>query len=87
MRRVAPNRSTEHIGFSASETEPSLFIKHMEEDYVYNHVDDILIAIKSKDNVKNLEDASYFLGWEIKRDRALRTLKISQTKMTTNLIS
>jgi len=92
----------EHMGFSASETDPGLFIKHLEEDYVYIlvYVDDILIATKSKDNVKtvkdilmttfdarDLGDASYFLGWEIKRDRASRTLKISQTKMTTNLIN
>lgn len=91
----------QRMGFSASETDPGLFIKNMEEDNVYilAYVDDILIAAKSKDSVKtvktilmttfdarDLGDASYFLGWEIKRDRAKRTLKVSQTKMTTNLI-
>jgi len=91
----------QRMGFSTSETDPGLFIKNMEDDNVYIlvYVDDILIAAKSKDSVKtvktilmtafdsrDLGDASYFLGWEIKRDRAKKTLKVSQTKMTTNLI-
>ncbi len=79
-----------------------LFIKNLEEGSVYLlvYVNDILIAAKTTDNVNTVKvtlvttfdardfgDASYFLGWEIKRDRARRIMKVSQAKMTSSLIS
>eukprot|EP00983_Pelagomonas_calceolata_P065123 1148445-Pelagomonas_calceolata.AAC.5 len=64
------------MAFSASGTDPGLFIEHMEEEdiYILVYVDDVLIATKRKDNVKSVLDilmtkfdakdieASYFLG-------------------------
>ena len=85
----------------ASNADPGLYIKVKKDDMVYIlvYVDDILIVSKQLDNVKtvketlmtafdarDLGEASYFLGWEIERDHTLKTLKISQKKMTTDLI-
>ena len=91
----------ELMGFQASETDPGLYIQRRKEEnvYVLVYVDDILIATKHKDNVKTVKDslmttfdardlgeAAYFLGWEIERDRSAKSLKITQRRMTKDLV-
>ena len=62
-------------------------------------VDDILIAapgeeraakvkphLASKFDVRDLREATYFLGMELARDRAARTLKLAQRKLTGELL-
>ena len=91
----------ESMGFEASETDAGLYIQRSKEDNVYIlvYVDDILIATKQEDNViavkdvlmktfdaRDLGEASYFVGWEIERDRSMKTLKITQKRMTKDLV-
>ena len=89
------------MGFEASETDAGLYIQRSKEDNVYIlvYVDDILIATKQEDKViavkdvlmktfdaRDLGEASYFVGWEIERDRSMKTLKITQKRMTKDLV-
>ena len=91
----------ESMGFEASETDAGLYIQRSKEDNVYIlvYVDDILIATKQEDKViavkdvlmktfdaRDLGEASYFVGWEIERDRSMKTLKITQKRMTKDLV-
>ena len=37
-------------------------------------------------DARDLGEASYFVGWEIERDRSMKTLKITQKRMTKDLV-
>lgn len=92
----------EGMGFQASETDPGLFILHTQSVYTYMlvYVDDLLVAAKtsaavecvvstimSAFDIRDLGAPSTFIGIEIIRDRASRTLKIYQKKMASELVS
>ena len=92
----------EAMGFVASDADPGLFILRSTFGTVYQlvYVDDLLLASKSSaavDNVikaiqstfavRDLGDATYFIGMDITRDRNARTLKLNQRKLTTELVS
>ncbi|HSP31011.1 MAG TPA: reverse transcriptase domain-containing protein, partial [Halomonas sp.] len=81
----------ELMGFQASETDPGMYIQQRKERNVYIlvYVDDILIIAKDMELVKDIKktlmttfdardlgEAAYFLGWEIKRDREKKTIKV-----------
>jgi transposase InsO family protein len=92
----------EDMGFKASDSDPGLFIKYNKEEIVYLlvYVDDLLIASKSKQAVASVEsslrsafdihdlgDATFFIGMEIARNRDAGTLKLSQKKLASELVS
>jgi len=92
----------ENMSFQASETDPGLYIQRRKDINVYIlvYVDDILIVAKDLELVtdikktlmttfdaRDLGEAAYFLGWEIKRDRVKKTIKVTQQRMTTDLIN
>jgi len=92
----------ENMSFQASETDPGLYIQRRKEINVYIlvYVDDILIVAKDLElvrdikktimttfNARDLGEAAYFLGWEIKRDRVKKTIKVTQQRMTTDLVN
>lgn len=92
----------EKIGFKASEADAGLFILKQDSYKVYLlvYVDDMLIASKeltgvehvkktvgSIFNVRDLGEAKFFLGMEISRDQKLGTIKLSQTKLTADIVS
>lgn len=87
-------------GFTASQADASFFTLERDGDRILLlvYVDDILVAAKSLDSIdaakrmlqaefdiKDLGEARVFLGMEIERDRAARTLKLSQTNYISNL--
>jgi hypothetical protein len=91
----------EGLEFRASETDPALFVKGMECDatYILVWVDDILMAGKRMEetaavkrlleevfDVHDLGEATYFLGMEVNRDRKSGTLKLTQKKLTGELL-
>ena len=84
-------------GFKASEADAALFSGEVDGERVFLvvWVDDILIAapgeervaqvkahLASKFDVRDLGEATYFLGMELARDRAARTPKLAQRKLT-----
>lgn len=86
----------------ASNTDPGLYIMRENGAVIYLlvYVDDILLASKSKDaliktkasladafDIRDLGAAGYFLGMELVRDRAARTIKLSQHRMTEELVT
>ena len=85
-------------GFSPSGWDPCLYIGGTDENpiFVVLYVDDLLIvgrdisefkkAINAKYDMKELGELTYFLGLEIQRDRAARTLKISQGKYLRSIL-
>ena len=90
------------IGFKASDADPGLYISYRKDCKVYIlvYVDDILIAAPDLDIVqhvkqdlmssfkaRDLGEATFFLGMEINRDRSKHFIKLSQTRMTTELIT
>jgi len=92
----------ETMGFQASETDPGMYIQRRKESNVYIlvYVDDILIIAKDLELVKDIKkalmttfdardlgEAAYFLGWEIKRDRVKKTIKVTQQRMTADLVN
>ena len=92
----------EAIGFVESEADPGLFIYHGKEDTIYLlvYVDDILIAANSLSSIewakskimtvfeaRDLGEAHMYLGMLIERDRASFSLKLSQQRMTAQLLS
>jgi transposase InsO family protein len=92
----------EAIGFTESSADPGLYILHGKEHSVYIlvYVDDFLVAskdatmikdvkskLKSVFDIKDLGDAKYYLGMEIERDREAKTLKITQRRMTTEILN
>ena len=92
----------EAIGFTESEADPGLFSYHSKEDTIHLlvYVDDILIAAQSLSSVewakrkvmtafeaRDLGEAQIYLGMLIERDRTRQSLKLSQQRMTTQLLS
>jgi hypothetical protein len=91
----------EGLEFRASETDPALFVKGMGCDatYILVWVDDILMAGKRMEeiaavkrllgevfDVRDLGEATYFLGMEVNRDCESGTLKLTQKKLTGELL-
>ena len=89
------------LEFEASEADAALFCRVVDDERVYLvvWVDDIFIAapgeeratkvkahLASKIDVRDLGEATYFLGMELTRDRAARTLKLAQEKLTGELL-
>jgi hypothetical protein len=92
----------EKIGFKASEADAGLFIlEHCSNKvYLLVYVDDMLIASKdltgvehvkttigSIFKVRDLGEAKFFLGMEVSRDHKLSTIKLSQSKLTSEIVS
>ena len=92
----------ENMGFTASEADPGLFIAHYKggKVYVLVYVDDILVASKSLEDiqhvkhrlteafkVRDLGETKYFLGMSLDRNRQARTLKVTQERLATELVS
>ena len=92
----------EAIGYVESEADPGLFIYHGKEDTVYLlvYVDDILIAANSLSSIEwakskimtvfeamDLGEAHIYLGMLIEHARASFSLKLSQQRMTAQLLS
>ena len=90
------------MGFTASETDPGLFIAHYKGSkvYVLVYVDDILVASKSLEDiqhvkhsltealkVRDLGETKYFLGMSLDRNRQARTLKMTQERLAAELVS
>jgi hypothetical protein len=86
------------LGFQPTAADPSLYVRQGCAVLVY--VDDLLIAapdlhtvqqvkaqIGSAFAVRDLGEARYFLGMEIERDRATRTLRLSQQQLTNTLLT
>jgi Reverse transcriptase (RNA-dependent DNA polymerase) len=88
------------FGFKPSDADAGLYVLHNKGSsvYVLVYVDDILIAGVAEDvsyvkqclqaefKVHDLGEAKYFLALQIERDRAARTLKLSQRKYVSELI-
>jgi hypothetical protein len=87
----------EALGFRALETDLALFVKGAERQtiYVLVWVDNILVAGPDREeiaavkrllaavfDVRDLGEATYFLGMEVTRDREAGTLKLTQKKLT-----
>jgi len=81
------------LGYAASTADPNLSIKHSSSGsiWVLVYVDDILMAAKQLEQVqqakadimgqfkaRDMGEASCYLGLEVSRDRAARTLLVSQ---------
>lgn len=96
------HQELDSYGFKASEADPSLYTYTGKEynTYILVYVDDILIASQSLDNVvtvksallssfdaRDLGEASTYLGINIIRNREAGTIKISQARMTADLVS
>lgn len=94
-------KELEDMGFVASEADPGLYVLHTKTGKVYAlvYVDDILVAARSAAemdgvkqrlmeafDVRDLGESSFFLGMEIERDRAEKTLKLSQKRLTSELV-
>jgi hypothetical protein len=93
-------RELEQLGFNESEADPGLFIINHKAGPVFMlvYVDDLLIAGPDLATVKGVKEqvmasfeardlgvAQLFLGMTISRDRAKRTIKLSQGRMTAEL--
>lgn len=91
----------EKIGFVPSEADPGLYIKQHEEGIIFLlvYVDDILlasatdtiidsvvVAVGKAFDIRDLGEPGYFLGMELERDRAAGYLKLTQTRMTKELV-
>jgi hypothetical protein len=95
------HKELEARGFQASQADPGLYVRRDELGTVYLlvYVDDTLVAgsaagvaaakamLESLFAVHDLGEARYFLGMELTRDRAARTLVLSQTRYTKELIA
>lgn len=92
-------RGLETLGFRPCFSDLSIFVTEDRSLIIGLYVDDMLIlgkdprivdatiqGIKSLWEIKDLGDVSLILGLNVKRDRALRTLKISQTHYIRDLI-
>ena len=90
-----------NMGFKPSSADPGLHFLDTESGRIFLlvYVDDILIAARSKADVEwvkqaltskfeahDLGEAHYFLGIDIVRDRAARTVKLSQKRLTSELV-
>jgi hypothetical protein len=94
-------KELEGAGFKASETDPALFIKNNKDHSVFIlvWVDDMLIAseslaavdetktlLKKAFTITDIGEARFFLGMEVYRDRKAGELKLSQARMTKELV-
>ena len=91
----------ESMGFNESTADPGLFIKPSSPPaYLLIYVDDILVITNNTymlNSIKNqistafetrdLGPATFFLGIDIIRDRTTKTIKLTQTRHTTDLLS
>ena len=95
-------KELEAAGFYASSTDPGLFIKRDGQSYIFVlvWVDDMLLAAKKTADLEmvkaklrgafeitDMGEAKYFLGMELVRDRRAGELKLSQQRMTADLLS
>jgi len=84
----------ELIGFKVSEADPGLYMADFKDDYanIVVYVDDLLITAKKPETVQKIKDtlmrsfdardlgkAQWFLGMKITRNRADKTIKVSQS--------
>ena len=89
------------MGFQPSAADPGLHFLDRDSGRIFMlvYVDDILIVARSKADVDwvkeeltskfeahDLGEAHYFLGIDIVRDRAARTIKLSQRRLTAQLV-
>ena len=96
------HQELDQLGFVESDSDPSLFILTSKTDtaYVLVYVDDILIAAHDAASVagvkaqlmaafeaRDLGEAKLFLGMTISRDRGSRQVKLSQERMTRELVA
>ena len=94
-------KELEKIGFTASEADPGLFVHRKDGacTYVLIHVDDILIA-GSLDGVQSVKDllaqvfkvkdmgpSAFYLGMDLIRNRAKRTLSIGQKRYVKDILT
>jgi len=94
-------KELEEMGFTASESDSALFYGEVDGERVWLivWVDDILIAasgvervekvkkqLAAKFDVRDLGEAAYFLGMEVSRDRTSRTVRLTQKKLTRELV-
>ena len=91
----------EEMGYIESSADPALFIKPSADPiYLLIYVDDILVVsidvaelqstkvqILAAFDARDLGPVTYFLGMEIIRDRANRTIKLAQKRMTADLLT
>jgi hypothetical protein len=92
----------EDLEFVASSADAALFRVTVDGDTIWLlvWVDDILVATQGEEqiakvkahliakfDVRDLRLATYFLGMELSRDRKARSLKLTQKKLTRELIS
>jgi histone deacetylase 1/2 len=91
----------ESLGFTESTADPGLFVKTSPHPvYLLIYVDDILVItgdatalastktqITTAFDTRDLGPATFFLGIDIVRDRATKTIKLTQTRHTTDLLS
>ena len=90
------------MGFTTSDADPALFTRNDKTGRILMlvYVDDILISaptVEAIERVKarlteafkarDLGEANYYLGINITRDRAAKTIKLSHTRMINDLIS
>lgn len=95
-------KELEDMGFVASEADPGLYVLYTKTSkvYVLVYVDDILVAaedvaamrsvkeqLMSIFDVRDMGESAYFLGMEIERDRDLKTLKLSQKRLASELVT
>jgi hypothetical protein len=90
----------QQIGLVESDADPGLFIKRSSSGQILLlvYVDDMLLAGRCEEidvlvrtlsrefDVRDLGDAAYFLGYEIVRNRAERTLFVCQKKLTVDMV-
>ncbi|KAK9823470.1 hypothetical protein WJX72_002956 [[Myrmecia] bisecta] len=89
------------MGFTTCDADAALFVRKGDKGntYLLIYVDDILIAsdterevesvkaaIKQVFDARDLGEASFFLGMIIERDRANRSIKLTQARMTANIV-
>ncbi|KAL3160750.1 hypothetical protein ABBQ32_14128 [Trebouxia sp. C0010 RCD-2024] len=90
------------MGFTASAADPGLYIAQFKGGKVYLlvYVDDMLVAAKSMADIQHVKDrlakafkvtdlgeVKYFLGMSVERDRQAKTLKLTQERLSTELVS
>ena len=89
----------EHMGFTASEADPGLYILHHKNTSIYLlvYVDDMLIAAKDQEAIEYIKErltaafevrdlSQVLLGNELGRDRQQQTLEVTQERLSTELV-
>lgn len=95
-------RALESIGFTQSSSDPGFFVRASSSGTVYllMYVDDLLLAssdlrllsevkaaISKAFDARDLGDAHFFLGMSIDRERAHKSLRLSQPRHTLELLA